>query len=374
MGFFKNMLSKAKKESEDSADKHIIELSDNCMKQAEQLADVVSCELEKGNYSGMNQQLSEIIPSSEEKERYVFEHPSIKSNILSIISSVIFIGLFSYVAFIGLASAVFSAQYTGYGVIIGLSSLALIAMNIVLIVKSVSTIQYKHRFDTYMKVLRFKNTEMLDNLSQFSKQRESRIIKDLEIGMKKKLIPQGHFTRGNLAFIVSDKSYNKYMVNCASYDRYFKKKIEEKARMKERSLEMKQIIETGNNYIQKIRDYNAMIKDKYVTEKLYRIESVVSMIFNEVDSNPQQAHSLGLFLNYYLPTTEKLLEAYITIGEKPITGRSLTKAQKDIEQSLETILKAYEGILERLYSEHEADIASDIVAMEIMMKQEGLTE
>ena len=49
MVFFKNMLSKAKKESEDSADKHIIELSDNCMKQAEQLAYVVSCELEKGN-------------------------------------------------------------------------------------------------------------------------------------------------------------------------------------------------------------------------------------------------------------------------------------------------------------------------------------
>jgi lipoate-protein ligase A len=103
------------------------------------------------------------------------------------------------------------------------------------------------------------------------------------------------------------------------------------------------------------------------------METIVSTIFHEVDVNPSQADSLGMFLNYYLPTTEKLLDAYITIGEKQVTGKNLSKTQKEIEESLETIIVAFENILEKMYEAHEMDIASDIAAMEIMMKQEGLT-
>ena len=64
------------------------------------------------------------------------------------------------------------------------------------------------------------------------------------------------------------------------------------------------------------------------------MESVVSMIFHEVDVNPNNADKLGMFMNYYLPTTEKLLEAYIDIidiDEKKVKGKSLEKTKKDIE-------------------------------------------
>ena len=144
-------------------------------------------------------------------------------------------------------------------------------------------------------------------------------------------------------------------------------------RDRERTDEIKQVIEKGNKYINKIHDSNVIIKDKAVTRQLDKMETIVSTIFHEVDVNPSQADSLGMFLNYYLPTTEKLLDAYITIGEKQITGKNLLKTQKEIENSLETIITAFENILEKMYEVHEMDIASDIAAMEIMMKQEGLT-
>jgi 5-bromo-4-chloroindolyl phosphate hydrolysis protein len=143
--------------------------------------------------------------------------------------------------------------------------------------------------------------------------------------------------------------------------------------MKDRTDEIKEVIEKGNKYIEKIHDSNVIIKDKYVTRQLDKMETIVSTIFHEVDVNPSQADSLGMFLNYYLPTTEKLLDAYITIGEKQVTGKNLSKTQKEIEESLETIIVAFENILEKMYEAHEMDIASDIAAMEIMMKQEGLT-
>ena len=81
-----------------------------------------------------------------------------------------------------------------------------------------------------------------------------------------------------------------------------------------------------------------------------------------------------MFINYYLPTAEKLLTAYLDLDEKPIQGHSTESAKKQIRDSIEKLNVAFEGILERFYQEKEMDISSDISAMEIIMQQEGLLE
>ena len=104
------------------------------------------------------------------------------------------------------------------------------------------------------------------------------------------------------------------------------------------------------------------------------MENVVSMIFHEVDINPQHAEKLGMFMNYYLPTTEKLLEAYMEIDEKKIKRKSLERTKKDIEGAIDKLIESFEGLLDKFYQEKELDISTDISAMEILMKQDGLTE
>ena len=189
-----------------------------------------------------------------------------------------------------------------------------------------------------------------------------------------KLIPQGHFGRENLIFIVSDELYEKYKDKQAVYDRYYRKQVEERLRMKERTKEIQAVLNQGQVYIDKIHESSDIIKDKIISQKLDRMESVVSMIFYEVDVNPQNADKLGMFMNYYLPTTEKLLESYIEIDEKQIKGKSLKKTKKDIEGAIDKIIDSFEGLLDKFYQEKELDIATDISAMEILMKQDGLSE
>ena len=144
--------------------------------------------------------------------------------------------------------------------------------------------------------------------------------------------------------------------------------------MKERTKEMQMIMNQGQGYVDKIHESNDIIKDKIISQKLDRMESVVSMIFHEVDVNPNNADKLGMFMNYYLPTTEKLLEAYIDIDEKKVKGKSLEKTKKDIEGAIDKIIDSFEGLLDKFYQEKELDIATDISAMEVLMKQDGLTE
>ncbi len=372
MGIFGNLFSSKKKAL--SSDLSVApSVNPGYIGEAEQVANVVAAGLEQENYSAMNQQLASLIPVDSERNTYVFEHPSIGVNAVGILISVLFSLLYIYFIFIGIGTVVLSDLFVlGMTGIIG--SAVLLAFNLLLIAKLISAFKFRARYENYIELLRFRNFEIVEDLALYANQPVAVVTKDLIRGVKQKLIPQGHFSREDMVFMVSNEIYDKYQEKQAAYDRYFRKYVEERARMKGRTNEMNHIMETGRKYIEKLHDSASLIKDKAVSRKVGQMETIVSMIFHEVDVNPAQAHSLGMFLNYYLPTTEKLLEAYISIGEKKVTGKSLAQTKKEIEQSLETIIRAYENILEKMYAEHEMDISSDIAAMEIMMKQDGLTE
>lgn len=340
--------------------------------EAEQITNAVIAGLETENYSDMTLQLATIAPAKHEKAEYVFEHPSIVFKIIAMTVCVAATLLCLYFLFIGFATIFFSVEYLTIAISGIVASFILLFANIFLIVKFVSTIKFKLRFDIYIELLGFKSLEFVEELALCSKQKEPRVIKDLHRSVKQKLIPQGHFNRDNLVFMVSDKIYDKYMEKPAVYDRYFQKKIEERRRVEARTDRINQIMETGEQYIKKLNDFSSLIKNKTVSRKIARLVNVVSMIFHEIDVNPSNVQSLGVFLNYYLPTTEKLLNSYVTITESKISVSKLSSAKKEIEAALNTIIASFEGVLEKLYEEYEMNITSDIDAMELVMKKEGL--
>lgn len=345
------------------------------MGDAKKMANIVATELDNENYSAMNVQLSEIAASNTEKDTWVFEHPGVVSRYFALVLIVTLSISFLYFLFIGIATYCFSSTTEVFVVgmiLICVSAIVLLA-NAALIARLVSTIKFKTRFDSYEELLGYKSWEFIEDIAICAKQKEAVVIKDLHRAIKQKLIPQGHFSNENRVFMVSNQAFNQYMENPAVYDRYFQKKIEERRRVKARTRKISQMIETGEQYIEKIHGYSTLVKDKRVSRKISKMKAVVSMIFHELDANPGQAPSLGVFLNYYLPTTEKLLDAYVTMDEKQVSGKKTSQMRKEIDEALNTILEAFENILEKMYEDQEMDIISDIEAMELSMKQECLT-
>lgn len=371
MGLFDNLFSKKANRSPEEIEV-LPARETGYLGNAEQMAHVVDAGLESENYAGMNQRLASMALPEQGKVEYVFDHPGIVGIFISMILCVVATLFYFYFLFIGAATTFFSTELFPVGVIISGVSVAILFLNFYLIVRGVSDIKYKMRFDTYIELLGFKNLEFVEDIALCSKQKEPTVIQDLSRAVKQKLIPQGHFSRDNLVFMVSDKVYAKYMEKSAVYDRYFQKQLEERHRVKSRTSHINQIMEAGEQYIKKLNDYKTIVKDKTVSRKIERLGNVVSMIFHEIDVNPSQVSSLGVFLNYYLPTTEKLLDTYVSITEKKSTVPNLTTAKKEIEESLNTIIRSFESILEKLYEEYEMDISSDISAMELVMKKEGL--
>ncbi len=267
----------------------------------------------------------------------------------------------------------YSATYRAYGLNGLFISLMVILINALMATMAVREIRFYKRYDHYQNILRFRNIEIVNDLAEMLEIDRSIVEKDLEKSIKRKLIPQGHFGRNNVIFMVSDHVFDEYSKKRAVYDRYFRKLIEERERMGNQTKETREILEQGEEYIGKIRDSNDIIKDKEFSDKLDRMEKIVSAIFHEVEINPAQASKLGVFMSYYLPTTEKLLETYIELNERSVKGRSVEKTQSDIANALDSINNAYEGLLERFYQEQERDITGEIFAMETIMKQEGLS-
>ena len=52
----------------------------------------------------------------------------------------------------------------------------------------------------------------------------------------------------------------------------------------------------------------------------------------------------------------------------------MERTKKDIEGAIDKLIESFEGLLDKFYQEKELDISTDISAMEILMKQDGLTE
>jgi 5-bromo-4-chloroindolyl phosphate hydrolysis protein len=78
-------------------------------------------------------------------------------------------------------------------------------------------------------------------------------------------------------------------------------------------------------------------------------------------------------MNYYLPTTLKLLHAYETLEKQGIKGENIMSAKQDIERVLDTLASGYEQQLDNLFKADAIDISADIDVLESMMEQDGLT-
>lgn len=147
------------------------------------------------------------------------------------------------------------------------------------------------------------------------------------------------------------------------------------ARKNALSPEVQKILDDGNAYIREVRRINDEIPDtEEMSTKLYRLEDIMKRIFAQVEKEPSKAKDIRKLMNYYLPTTMKLLNAYVDLNNQPEAGDNIRSAKQEIDASMDTINDAFEKLLDNLFQDQAWDISSDLDVMKTMMAQDGLTE
>ena len=140
------------------------------------------------------------------------------------------------------------------------------------------------------------------------------------------------------------------------------------------SAKVMQVLSAGDGYLTKIREANAAIPGKVISEKLDRLEEVIRKIYSRIEEHPEQIDELNKFITYYLPTTLKLVNAYRDFDAQSIQGENIANAKKEIEATLDTIIYAFEALLDSLFADDALDISTDISVLQTMFAQEGLTK
>lgn len=134
----------------------------------------------------------------------------------------------------------------------------------------------------------------------------------------------------------------------------------------------RQILE-GRQNLKSLKDSAAAISDETVTQPLSRMIEAGDKIFKALEKNPRDSQQIRKFMNYYLPTSVKLLEHYKTLSAAG-AGENVKKSLSSISGSLSMIAEAFEKQLDRLYADDQLDINAEISALETMMAADGLTE
>lgn len=137
--------------------------------------------------------------------------------------------------------------------------------------------------------------------------------------------------------------------------------------------ELDKMLKDGRLAITEMKRLDDNIADPGISADIVRLEQVSGKIFDEVRRDPKKLPQLRRFMNYYLPTTLKLLNSYDRMSAAGVSGENIDATLSKVEGMMRTIVAAFEKQLDGLYGSEALDISTDITVLENMMAREGLT-
>lgn len=126
--------------------------------------------------------------------------------------------------------------------------------------------------------------------------------------------------------------------------------------------------------LDELRRVNDEIPDEEMTDKISRLEAVSTKIFEQAKADPEKLPQMRKFMDYYLPTSLKLLNTYAELDKQGIEGENISESKHRIEQTMDTLVKAFENQLDRLFASDALDVSTDIDVMQNMLRADGLTD
>lgn len=278
-----------------------------------------------------------------------------------------------------------------FGVLFAVFS-ALTVLSVADIVRGNQKIGLVNRFYRYVDLIGNRGFIAIEELARQTGRKKEDVLRDLKKMMNKHMFLQGRLDHNQTTFMLTQEAYQQYMLaeqgrrdreareaarrtpqeaREASYKEYFNKETSNKKTFYDKETE--KILKEGNEYIRMVHECNEKIPGEEMSAKLSRLEAIVRRIFEQVEKDPDSADDLHKFLDYYLPTTTKLLNAYIDLDRQEIAGENISATKKEIEDTLDTVNEAFVRLLDSLFEDTAWDISSDISVMKTMMAQEGLT-
>ena len=301
----------------------------------------------------------------------------------------VFGGLLSCLTFVIFLSATLVGLVTGGSLLgaSGIMSLLGFGAGVGLIASGVRNLSWVNRFKTYRKVLGQKTYCTLEKLARSVGKSVKSVRKELQGMIDQGLFLEGHMDKEQTTLITSHETYREFehsrlLMEQSREDQRRAQEAERKAQEEaakvrtEKSTDprVQEVLDRGNAFLVQIRKCNDAIPGEEISGKISRMELIVRRIFERAEAHPEIVPDLKKMMDYYLPMTVKLLNAYADMDAQPVQGQTIESSKREIEATLDTLNLAFEKLLDDLYREAAMDVSSDISVLNTLLAQEGLTE
>ena len=286
--------------------------------------------------------------------------------------------LLSCFGFLGFLSTVILAAVTGVSGVPAIFGLAGLGVGIGLIAGGVQGLERVSRFKKYCKTLGRNTHCSLEKLARTVGKNVKFVRKELVKMIDDGLFLEGHLDREEANLITSHDTYRHYEQSRLALEA--RKQEEQRLEAAKQAVKpaadprVQEVLERGNAFIAEIRRCNDAIPGQEISGKISRMELIVRRIFERAQAHPEIVPDLKKLMDYYLPMTVKLLNAYAETDAQPVQGDTIRASKKEIEDTLDTLNLALERLLDDLFEDTAMDVSSDISVLNTLLAQEGLTD
>ena len=231
------------------------------------------------------------------------------------------------------------------------------------------------RYKVYLKTLDQKTHIALEKLARSVGKPVKFVRKELHGMIDEGLFLEGHLDKEENNLITSDETYQHYETSRLELEARQKAQAEKQTEQAQSAVSPKvqEVLDRGNAYLREIRRCNDEIPGEEISAKISRMESIVQKIFERAEAHPEIIPDLKKLMDYYLPMTIKLLNAYADMDRQPIQGETIQASKKEIDATLDTLNLAFEKLLDSVFQDTAMDVSSDISVLQTLLAQEGLT-
>jgi hypothetical protein len=254
-----------------------------------------------------------------------------------------------------------------------------------------------NRAERYLVLCKGKSYVNISELAISTNKSEAFVRKDVKRMMARGIFPQGHLDAKEDCLMISDETYREYVAlekqrkaveadapaaidtdvfaDAQSMRWRRLSGIEEPSEeIKKNQPELAKMIWQGQECTGHIRELNEQIPGEVISQKLTKLEQVLKEIFKRVREHPDQMGKMQKFMDYYLPTTLKLVEAYEEFDQIASPNEEIQAAKAELEKTLDTINQSFEELLNQLFSDAVFDVTTDAKVLQTLLAKDGLAK
>ena len=192
-------------------------------------------------------------------------------------------------------------------------------------------------------------------------------INDLLNMIEKDYYRQARIVENGELFILDSNTYKLYKEEMLRDPKERYEELEEK----ENNALVEEYLAKAKRDVTALTEMTPKLREP-MKAKISEFLQIVGKIFELLKENPNTAKDLDKVINFYLPTTVKLMDNYIDLSEKPTD--SVKSSLKSMEQTMDLVNDGFMKMLDNIYQEKIMDLSSDMSVLKSMLRQEGLLD